>query len=96
MSIQSRIVRGIGFGALAVASLGFITPAPVSVNEVVWTQGSHGGGGASNGQPEQYDWRSINDLFKQDKTKEALTAQILDEDDFILGVIMKAITEDIL
>ena len=26
MSIQSRITRGIGFGALAVASLGFITP----------------------------------------------------------------------
>lgn len=26
MSIQSRIVRGIGFGAMAVATLGFIIP----------------------------------------------------------------------
>ena len=35
-------------------------------------------------------------LFTQDKSKAALTAQILEEDDFILGVTMAAITEDML
>lgn len=78
------------------ASLAGGVASPAVVNEVIWTQGSHGGGGASNGQPEQYDWRRIDDLFKQDKSKETLTAQILEEDDFILGVIMSAITEDML
>lgn len=72
------------------------TPVVPPVNEVIWTQGAHGGGGGSNGQAVEYnDWRSIDDLFKTDKHA-AIRAQILEEDDFILGVIMSAITEEML
>jgi len=69
------------------------------VNEVIWTQGAHGGGGASNGQPvELHDWRSINDLFKTDKQEaiQAARARQLAEDDIILSAIMSAVTEDLI
>ena len=72
------------------------------VNNVIWTQGTHGGGGASSGQPQQYDWRSVNDLFKQSKPVDDSArraaehrAQVLAEDEFVLSVIIAAITEGI-
>lgn len=95
MSIQSRIVRGIGFGAIAVATLGLLDSTPTPVNEVIWTQGAHGGGGASNGQAIPYDWRSIDDLFKTDK-QAALLRRIHADDEVLLSVIMSAITEDMM
>lgn len=42
MSIQSRITRGIGFGALAVASLGFVSSSVLEINATVGTATASG------------------------------------------------------
>lgn len=99
MSTRSRLLRGVGYGAFALATLGMLDTTPAPVNEVIWTQGAHGGGGASNGQPvELHDWRSINDLFKTDKQEaiQAARARQLAEDDIMLSAIMSAVTEDLI
>lgn len=96
MSIQSRITRGIGFGALSVAMLGFApTGAPPSpVYEVNPYYGHiHGGGGADNGQPIPYDWRSIDDLFKTNPQQRAM---LMADDEMILAAIMAAVTEELI
>ena len=99
MSIASRLSLGFGAGALAVASLGFIATTPVE--NIVVPPGFHGGGGASNGQPvtiDTSDWRSIDDLFKKDKskTKAALRARILEDDEAAIACIMQAVIEELI
>jgi len=59
---------------------------PITPEALIWSYGAHGGGGASNGKPvtilERYDWRSINELYREDAKKRAeLHAAILMADD---------------
>lgn len=95
MSIQSRITRGIGFGALAVATLGFVSTVPPTpyVNENYNASGATGGSG---GQPQQYDWRSVNDLFKTDKTAAQHRAILMADDEAAILAIITAVTEEMI
>ena len=64
---------------------------------VDWSYGTHGGGGAGNGQPVQlHDWRSINELFKTDRTAAQQHAALMEDDEEVICAIMQAVLEEML
>jgi hypothetical protein len=95
MSLLSRTSLGFGFGVLAVASLGYLGDAPpVPVVDKPYTPSAATGG--SGGQPQTYDWRSINDLFKTDKQRAERLAIMQADDDAVIMAVVAAVTRDIL
>ena len=92
MSIQSRIVRGVGYGALAVATLGFITPAVTVIAPPIPQIG--GGSGHSfqhysRDKPRLPKINKIND-------ESIIMARMRADDEIVMQLIVNATLSGIL
>jgi hypothetical protein len=91
MSIHSRIVRGVGYGALAVATLGFITPVTTVIEQPV-VRISSGGGSFQHYNRENVKPPKIDKL----KDESMRMAQLHADDEIILQLIINATLSNIL
>jgi len=91
--LKGKLFAGALFAGLLLGGQGDEVVAPPTTE---YQYNGSAASGGSGGQPQTYDWRSINDLFKTDKQRAERLAIMQADDDAVIMAVVAAVTRDIL